>query len=330
MPNNLFPISATDSHVKTSIPSKSLSHEQRIKQITDIIVATAKDKIASIILFGPFARGDWICGNYNLNSDLGLVPDQDSIEASNIILGPANYKIASNYHLLIITKTKQHSVNNSAVRLEKRITDEINKNIKDKTHPIHLMIESIDYFNCSNNKKKYFFADVKKEGILLYDSKEFGLLPLMQLDLQERIIAAKTNYRRLMDKVERFNRYFHVGMNDGDFKGAAFNLHQMVEFLFNCILLVFNGYEAKTHDLKRLNKLCAANSNNFLTIFPTILPEEKRSFFLLQKAYLQSRYGEEYEINRDQLEYLSSRADILLGIVIEDCKKLFSIDYQEN
>jgi HEPN domain-containing protein len=327
MPNNLFPISATNNHVKTSLPPKSLSHEARIKQITDIIVATAKDKIASIILFGPFANGDWIFGDYNLNSALGLVLDQESIENSNAILKPANYKIASNYHLLIITKTKQHSVNNSAVRLEKRITDEINKNIKDKTHPIHLMIEPIDYFNCSNNQKKYFFADIKKDGILLYDSKEFELLPLIQLDSQERIMAAKINYRRLMDKVERFKRYFHVGMNDGDLKGAAFNLHQMVEFLFNCVLLVFNGYEARTHDLKRLNKLCAANSNNFLTIFPTILPEEKRSFFLLQKAYLQSRYGKEYEINRDQLQYLSSRAEILMEVVIKDCGKLVAVNY---
>ena len=192
------------------------------------------------------------------------------------------------------------------------------------------MIEPIDYFNCSNNKKKYFFADVKKEGILLYDSKEFGLLPLTQLDSQERITAAKINYHRLMDKAERFRGYFHFGMNNGDFKGAAFNLHQMVEFLFNCILLVFNGYEVKTHDLKRLNKLCAANSNNFLTIFPNILPEEKRSFFLLQKAYLQSRYGEEYEINRNQLEYLSNRAEILMGVVIENCGKVVSLDYQEN
>ncbi len=164
---------------------------------------------------------------------------------------------------------------------------------------------------------------------MLYDSKEFELLELVQLDSKARIIAAKTNYHRLMDKAERFNRYFHFGMNNGDFKGAAFNLHQMVEFLFNCALLVFNGYEAKTHDLKKLNKLCAANSNNFLTIFPTILPEEKRSFFLLQKAYLQSRYGEEYEVNRNQLEYLSSRAEILMKIVIEECRGLIAIDNEE-
>jgi HEPN domain-containing protein len=276
--------------IKTSLPSKSELYEQRIREIIDIIVTAAKDKIAFIILFGPFARGDLMLE-----------------------------KISSNYHFLVITKIKRYAAKNSAIRLEKRITDEINKKIKDKTHSIHLMIEPVDYVNCAVNKKRYFFADVKKAGILLYDSKEFELLKLPESDIKERIKAAKINYFYLLNKAKIFIKYFYFGIANDDFKGAAFNLHQATEFLFNCALLVFNGYEAKTHDLKKLNNLCAANSNQFLTIFPTILPEEKRSFSLLQQAYLQSRYNEQYEISKDQLEYLSDRVEVLMRVVIESC-----------
>jgi hypothetical protein len=128
-------ISSSNAVIQTSLSMKSESNEPRIREIIDIIVATAKDKIAFVILFGPFARGDLIFE-----------------------------EIPGSYYFLIITKAKRHATENIANRLEKRITDEINKNIKDKNHPIHLMIEPIDYFNCSNNQKKYFFADVKKKG----------------------------------------------------------------------------------------------------------------------------------------------------------------------
>jgi HEPN domain-containing protein len=296
--NNLSSAQYPTAIEKNLLPSQSHSHEAKIKEITEIIVATAQDKIAFIILFGPFA-----CGDVTANS---------------------------NYNFLILTKDKKYANRNKANRLRKRISDAINNKTKDKTHRFHLTIEPVDYANSWTNPKRYFFADIKRDGILLYDSGEFELLRLPELEInsEARIKSATINYCHLLDKANDFMKYFQFGIDNGNLKGVAFNLHQAAETLFNCTILVFNGYEPRTHDLLELNKLCSANSNQFLNIFLNNNAEEKRAFDLLRKAYLKARYDEQYEINKNQLEYLAERVRILMEIVISNCEQRINQDLQ--
>jgi HEPN domain-containing protein/predicted nucleotidyltransferase len=277
------------------LPSESKSHEAKIKEITDIITAIS-DKIVLVILFGPFARGDFVA-----NSD---------------------------YNFLILTKDKNYANKNRANKLCKRISDAINHKIKDKTHHYHLNIEPVDYANSTTSQKRYFFSDIKRDGILLYDSGGFELLRLPGLDInsEDRIKNSNINYYHLLDKANDFMKYFQFGLDNGNLNGAAFNLHQAAETLFNCTILVFNGYEPKTHDLTELNKLCSANSNQFVNIFLNSDIEKRRSFDLLRKAYLKSRYDGEYEISRKQLEYLAERVRILMEIVINNCDQRINQD----
>ena len=100
--------------LKNLLLSESQSHEARIIEITDIIVATSQSKIAIMILFGPFAVGNWVAN--------------------------------SNYNFLILTKDKKYANRNKANRLHKRISDEINNKIKDKTHRFHLTIEPFHHY----------------------------------------------------------------------------------------------------------------------------------------------------------------------------------------
>ena len=51
--------------MKSTFPEKSKEHESRIREITEIIVNAAKDKIAFVILFGSFARGSWVRDRYS-------------------------------------------------------------------------------------------------------------------------------------------------------------------------------------------------------------------------------------------------------------------------
>lgn len=71
--------------MKTTLPKQSRSHQKIIRQITDIILKTGKDKIAFVILFGSFARGNWVYDYYQENGVM--------------------YEYASDYDILIITKT---------------------------------------------------------------------------------------------------------------------------------------------------------------------------------------------------------------------------------
>ncbi len=46
--------------MKTTLPRRSLIAQARLARVTEEILATAKDKIAMIILFGSYAKGTWV------------------------------------------------------------------------------------------------------------------------------------------------------------------------------------------------------------------------------------------------------------------------------
>ena len=50
--------------MKTALPKRSLIAKDRLDAIVKEILAVGKDKIAMIILFGSYARGDWVQEDY--------------------------------------------------------------------------------------------------------------------------------------------------------------------------------------------------------------------------------------------------------------------------
>ncbi|MES2962036.1 MAG: HEPN domain-containing protein [Pseudomonadota bacterium] len=292
--------------MKSTFPEKSKEHESRIKEISEIIVNAAKDKIAFVILFGSFARGSWVFDRY---SEDGVL-----------------YEYASDYDFLVITKTGKQANSSCAFDLERKILNEIEKStsIREKHHT-HIIIEPITRVNDDLEKSQYFFSDIKKEGILLYDSGEFELSEAGNLDEEERRKIAKADYEHWIGNVSTRLEDFYSNFKKSD-EGqkylckAAFELHQATESLYNCALLTLTSYKPKSHDLKELNKLCSIQSNDFLTIFPQATEEQKQCFKLLQKAYIDARYNKNYNITKEQLNYLISRVEKLKRLVEEVCK----------
>ena len=54
--------------MKTTLPPRSLIVQPRLTRVTEEILATAKDKIAMIILFGSYAKGTWVQDWYTLKA----------------------------------------------------------------------------------------------------------------------------------------------------------------------------------------------------------------------------------------------------------------------
>ena len=59
---------------------------------------------------------------------------------------------------------------------------------------ITLITETIQHVNEKLEKNQYFFSDIKKEGILLYDSGEFKLAEVRELSWEERKEIAQDDY----------------------------------------------------------------------------------------------------------------------------------------
>jgi HEPN domain-containing protein len=106
-------------------------------------------------------------------------------------------------------------------------------------------------------------------------------------------------------------QYFLKGAADSLTYGrpdlTLFMLHQAVEHTCIALIRVFTGYRPNTHNLSRLLAIIENFSAMLMAIFPCITKEEKELFKILQKAYSDSRYKEEYNISLDKVTLLTDR-----------------------
>jgi len=278
---------------------KSLAHlpkhkRDELKLVTEIILDECPT-VLMIVLFGSYARGDWV---------------EDTYVENHI-----TYEYASDFDLLVIVRSNR-IVNSTDTwrRAEARA----------RRFPVrtwtNLIVESIETVNNALARGHYFFTDIKKEGILLYDTGEFRLARQRRLNPKERRGMAKAHFKEWFTNAKNAYRQYRHAMNDRSYKEAAFNLHQATERFYCAILLVFTNYRPKMHDVEKLTHMVAGFDPALLTVFPQATDEQKKCFDLLRRAYVEARYNPGYKITKAQLEYLAQRVRKLQRLTKKICE----------
>jgi len=234
-----------------------------------------------LILFGSYARGDWV-------EDM----DPETL----------HYRYQSDFDLLVITETRQQA---SKIEQNSHLNQRLMKTIH--RTPISLIAEDIQFVNRRLRKSQYFYIDIKREGILLYDSGKFELTEPIEITPQERKKLAEDDFEYWFGKASRLLNFYNFGITEKAYSEAAFQLHQVTESLYGTILLIFTRYKPSTHDLEKLSQWVASIEPQFLTVFPQSTEEEKKRFKLLRKAYVDARYKPSYKITQQELEWLAER-----------------------
>lgn len=98
---------------------------------------------------------------------------------------------------------------------------------------------------------------------------------------------------------------------------AAFMLHQAAEQALSTLLKTATGYYCCTHNIERLLRYAGMVTHRVNEIFPKNNEPEKRLVSLLQKAYIDSRYREDYAITEADLRDLLGRVSDLRQILME-------------
>ena len=186
---------------------------------------------------------------------------------------------------------------------------------------VMLIVHDIKEVNKALSRGQYFFTDIKKEGILLYDSKRFKLEEARKLSLEERKQTAQGDFEYWFKRASWFMGQFEYAFKLRRYDLAAFELHQATERFYMTILLVFTHYKPKEHNIEKLGKQVNNLDPHFLPVFPRKTQEEKRLFELLQKAYIDARYNPNYKITKKELEYLAERVKKLQRLTKVICKK---------
>ncbi len=285
---------------KTNSLKTTINHLTADKQADlQTIVAAIEKRFPSemIILFGSYARGNWVDDRYK--------------EAGT------THEYTSDYDVLVVLNTEV-----VAIRKENSKRWQ-NKLRRDTGHeiPLNVIFHGIDYLNAEIENGNYFFVDILKEGIMLYDSGNFRLSEPKPLNPADRKYKAQLYFDKWFKGANEFFDLFLVAFDKGYFSNAAFQLHQSTERLYACVLLVYTDYKPKQHDIDRLDRQACKLDNRFKTIFPHKTQEEERLFTLLKKAYIDSRYKLDYSISRDDLEYLSERVQKLRELTELACNE---------
>lgn len=275
-------------------------HKQRdLQQLVELVRNEVKD-VVMIILYGSYARGTYV--------------DYDQ----RIEYGVKTY-FMSDYDLLIVTEKRmgnnEHTVYANILR-----RFYTNRAWEIATRP-QFINESIGELNKALDKSRYFYTDIKREGVMLYDNGQYKLARRRKLDFSEIGEMAKEYFE---DKFPFANRFFENSKRDaedGELRMSVFNFHQAAENYLRTIPMVFMLYGFKEHDLASLMNQCKKHTLEIYRPFPQDTDEERRLFKLLQDAYVQSRYNRNFVVTKEDINALIPKVEQLRGIVERTCRE---------
>ncbi|MBT1689421.1 HEPN domain-containing protein [Dawidia soli] len=283
--------------MKTTLNHLPADKQQEILAITDIIKEVAKPE--KILLFGSYATGEYV--------------DSDRYVENNAV-----YEYQSDYDFLVVTAQKSGP--------EYVLKNKIKNRCREFRTPINPIIHDIDYINEGLSYGQYFFADIIKEGVLLYDTQVTEFAKQKELTSAEKRTVAQDYYDHWFQSASRFLDFAHFGYesalaNNYKLNDTAFQLHQAAERFYAAILLVFTGYKPKTHNLEELRVLAKHLSTTLyqLFAFPPDNKGEEHLFELLIKAYVDARYKKDYVITSEETNDLIKRIEKMKEIVGRAC-----------
>lgn len=291
--------------MKNSIDFLPERKQRDLRELVGLIRGEVKD-VVMIILYGSYAKNTYV--DCDERHDFGV----------------KEYYM-SDYDLLIVTK---RSLGAKESILDSRIKDLF---MRDKgnfqTYP-QTINESIKELNNALSEGHYFYVDILTQGIILYDSGEYKLATPRELQYQEIRERSQKYFDRYYTKGKQFlvGTQLYCGVEYFDI--ASFQLHQATEYLLKTILLVNTLYRDKEHDLEFLLKKCKPFTLELAKVFPRDTPEEERLFKLLQRAYVEARYNDDFIVTKKDIDALLPKVERLRDIVEKVC--MARIDYYKQ
>ena len=277
---------------------KSLEHlpqekQAELKCIVPIICKMCDD-VEMIVLFGSHARGDY-------REDSDLTPDRKSGAPSDYdILVVCRHKSSVAHHLL------WHSISQQCNGLDSSI-------------PFRIIVHDIKFMKKRLKEIHYFFSDIVKEGCLLYTSGKYELTPAKELTPEQQLIVVEEHFEHWFVESKEFFLQYKAAFDRQSYKIASFELHQSAECAYKTLLLVYKNYSSHDHFLVSMGRKIREFLPGMEEIFPCETEADKELFKLFDYAYIGARYDPDFEISKNDLEYLSGRVKLLLELTEKLC-----------
>ena len=254
-----------------------------------------KGRIQKIILYGSYARGNWVDEPHTAKG------------------------YQSDFDLLIIVNDKRLT---DRVEYWAKADDRLIRELsitKTLRTPVNFIVHTLQEVNEGLAQGRYFFIDVAKEGIALYQSDETDLPEPQPKTPEQALAMAREYFDEWMPGSEQFLGTAKFAIDRHWNKKAAFLLHQAAESFYHCVLLVCTFYTPHVHNLAFLRTQAERIDARLAHIWPQDSRRDRRLFEKLKAAYVKARYSKHYRISEDELAWLGERVEELGQVVQVVC-----------
>lgn len=294
--------------MKTSLDHLPEGKRRELAHVVDVLrngfaFATARrtqprtrgGQILKIILFGSYARGDWV---------------EDPVG-----------RYFSDYDLLVVVNREEFTdIGEYWEKAEAQLLEELSAAEVLRT-PVSLIYHDLDDVNEKLRLGRYFFMDILREGIVLFEKAGFPFVEPQPLSPEQALQETRDYYEEWFESARRRLEIAHEDLAKGYLKEAAFDFHQATERFYHCLFLVRTLYSPKTHNLNRLRDMAEQLEPKLRQVWPRESRFQKRCYSLLRDAYVKARYSRSYRITDEELGWIAERVTVLQNLVRDACEQ---------
>ena len=254
-----------------------------------------RGRILKILLFGSYARGTFVDEPHTAKG----------------------YK--SDFDLLIIVNDERLTDRVKYwVKAEDRLIRDLSITKTLKT-PVNFIVHTLHEVNQGLADGRYFFIDVAKEGIALYQSEDSELPEPKPKTPAQALALAKEYYEEWFSAAAGRGKLAKYAVAEGLQKHAAFEYHQTAESLYNCVLLVCIFHSPAIHNLAFLRTQAERIDRRLTEVWPMDSRRERAMFQKLKESYIKARYSRQWRISDEELNWFSERVEELSSVVETIC-----------
>lgn len=254
-----------------------------------------KGRIEKIILYGSYARGGWVDEPHTAKGYM------------------------SDFDLLIIVNDERLT---DRIDYWSKLDDRLIRELAiDKTlhTPVNFIVHTLHEVNDGLAHGRYFFIDIAKDGIALYEADDRELHTPKPKTPEQALAMATEYFEEWYPAAAGMLKTSQFSAAEGRLKDAAFLMHQATERLYHCVLLVCTFYTPHVHNLGFLRTQAERIDMRLVDAWPRASRTDRSRFEKLKDAYVKARYSKHYKITEEELAWLATHVEELGRAVHEIC-----------
>ncbi len=234
-------------------------------------------RILKIILFGSYARGGWVdephtAKGYRSDYDLLIIVNHKKLTDRVAVWAKASERFYREFAI-----THQLSA------------------------PVNFIVHTLQEVNDALAHGRYFFMDIAKDGIALYESDDTELHKPKPKTPEQALALAKEYFDEWFPAATKRFEGAQFYRDKGYLKDSAFDYHQAAERLYNCVLLVLTSYSPHVHNIGFLRSQAERLDSRLIWAWPRESHVDRARFEKLKEAYVKARFSSHYMATEDEL-----------------------------